>query len=69
MTAATVSFVATGQSYSSALFPTPLMPSLSLMGMGSVSQLEKEVVPAKHEGRDDLIEVAAILALLKLISS
>ena len=57
-----------GQSYSQALFPTPLMPSLSLMGMGSIPQVAKEAVPTKPEGREELVEVVAILALLKLIS-
>lgn len=49
--------------YPAALFPTAMFPSLSTMG--STPQA-KETAPAKQEGRDELVEVGAILALLKL---
>jgi hypothetical protein len=64
--AAVTSPSTTPQSYSSALFPAPLMPSLSLMGMGGMPQMAKESPAAKQEGRDELVEVGAILVLLKL---
>jgi hypothetical protein len=54
------------QSYSPALFPTPLMPSLSQMGMGYATQMAKETPPTRPEGRDELVEVGTLLALLKL---
>jgi hypothetical protein len=56
------------QSYSPPLFPTPLMPSLSLMGTGGTLQMVKEAAPVRQGGQDELVEVGAILVLLKLIS-
>jgi len=52
------------QTYTPALFPMPMFPSLSQMG--STPQPVKEPAQAKQEARDELVEVGTILALLKL---
>jgi hypothetical protein len=54
----------TQQGYSGALFPTQMFPSLTQIGTSA----QQEMAPAtgKQEGRDELVEYGAILALLKL---
>jgi len=52
-------------SYTPALFPSPLLPSLSTMG--STTPPVKAPLEAKREGQDELVEVGAMLALLKLV--
>ncbi len=52
------------QSYSPALFPSPMMPSLSTMGS---TQPMMEPVPTRKDGKDELVEAGAILAALKII--
>ena len=52
-------------SYSLALFPSPLLPSLSTMG--SVPQPAKMQQEVRHEGVDELVEVGALLVILKLV--
>lgn len=52
-------------SYAPALFPSTMFPSLSTMGStGPPAMVPQE---AKREGRDELVEVGAMLALLKLV--
>jgi len=52
-------------SYSPALFPSPLIPSMSTMGS---SPPPAKVPPeSRHDGRDELVEVGAVLAILKII--
>lgn len=51
------------QTYAPALFPMPMFPSLSQMG--TVAR-PVEPVPQKQGERDELIEVGAMLALMKL---
>jgi hypothetical protein len=41
-----------------------MFPSLSAMGM---QQPTKETPPQKQDGRDELVEVGAVLVLLKLV--
>jgi hypothetical protein len=52
-------------SYTPALFPAPLLPSLSTMG--SMQQPAKMAQEPEREGRDELVEVGAMLAILKLV--
>ena len=52
-------------SYTPALFPSPLIPSLSMMG--SAPPPVKAPQEVKREGQDELVEVGAILALLKIV--
>ena len=52
------------QAYASALFPAPMFPSLS--PMAAPMQPPEEAARGKQESRDELVEVGAILALLKL---
>lgn len=52
------------QSYSPALFPTAMFPSLSQMG--STPPPAQESQPSKPPERDEVIEMAAIMALMKL---
>jgi len=52
-------------SYAPALFPTVMLPSLS--NTGSAPQPVKPLQEAKHEGPDELVEVGALLAILKLV--
>jgi hypothetical protein len=52
-------------SYTPALFPSPMLPSLSLMG--NAPPPEKMPQEARREGQDELVEVGAMLALLKLV--
>ena len=56
---------ALAQGYTPALFPMPMLPSLSLMG--SLPQASSEQPAKKQGGQDELIEVGAILAMLKLV--
>jgi len=53
------------QSYAPALFPSSMFPALS--GMGSTLPAAKEAPAPKSEGRDELVEVGTMLALLKLV--
>jgi len=53
------------QSYTPALFPSPMFPSLA--GMGSTPPAAKEAPTPKPDGRDELVEVGTMLALLKLV--
>ena len=53
------------QSYSPALFPSSMFPSLA--GMGSTPLAAKEAATPKPDGRDELVEVGTMLALLKLV--
>jgi len=57
-------------SYSSALFPTPMFPSLSRYGMTSgTDQPLPSKEPQKREAEtNDLLEVGVLLAILKLAS-
>ena len=50
--------------YSSALFPTPMFPTLSLPS--PMAQPVKETQAVKAQEKDELVEVGAILALLKV---
>lgn len=50
--------------YSQPLFPMPMFPSLSQMGTAAQPPMER--MEGKQEGRDELLEVGAILAFLKL---
>ncbi|MDG6900821.1 MAG: hypothetical protein JRM80_02520 [Nitrososphaerota archaeon] len=52
------------QGYSMALFPTTMFPSLSQMGGKALPPVQPPVV--KQDARDDLVEVGAMIALLKL---
>lgn len=52
------------QWYSVALFPTTMFPSLSQLGSQVVPPFQPTT--AKQEPRDDLVEVGAMIALLKL---
>jgi len=55
-------------SYTPALFPAPMLPSLSTMGTPSMPAAPKESLrERREEGRDELVEVGTILALLKLV--
>ena len=55
------------QTYSPALFPSPMLPSLSQVPGLASAQPPKEASAMKQEGsRDELVEMGAILALLKL---
>jgi len=51
--------------YTPPLFPGPIIPSLSTMG-GMYAQ-SKPPQEEKHEGRDELLEVGTMLAILKLV--
>ncbi len=51
--------------YTGALFPAPLLPALSQMGAASVQPIESE--EGKSSDRDELVEVGAVLVLLKLV--
>jgi len=51
-------------SYSPALFPGPLLPSMSVVGSAPQPAKPHE---ARHEERDELVEVGAVLAILKLV--
>jgi hypothetical protein len=51
--------------YSSALFPTPIIPALN--SLRTYSQPTGEANPQKQSERDELVEAGAILALLKLV--
>jgi len=52
-------------SYTPALFPSPLLPSLSVMG--STPPPAKAPQEVKREGQDEVVEIGAMLALLKLV--
>jgi len=52
-------------SYTPALFPSPMLPSLSLMG--SPPSQAKAPQEVRREREDELVEVGAMLALLKLV--
>ncbi|MDG6994273.1 MAG: hypothetical protein JRN36_05260, partial [Nitrososphaerota archaeon] len=52
-------------SYSPALFPTTLLPSLSISM--PVPQPPSEQVPKNQAREDDLVEMGAILALARLL--
>ena len=52
-------------SYSPALFPSPLLPSMSTMG--SAPPPAKSQQESRHDGRDELVEVGALVAILKII--
>ena len=51
-------------SYTPALFPMPFLPSLSTMG--TTQQPARMAPEPKREGRDELVEMGIILAVLKL---
>ena len=51
--------------YTPALFPGPLLPSLSTMG--GTQQPAMAPAELKREGRDELVEVGTMLAILKLV--
>ena len=51
-------------SYAPALFPSPLLPPMSI---ASSPQPAKPPQETKPEGRDELVEAGALLAILKLI--
>ena len=53
------------QGYSGPLFSTPMFPSLSQMGAPAPTTSQP---PPTNQGRDELLEVGAILAVLKLLS-
>ena len=53
------------QAYSSAVFPTVMLPSL--FPMAAPAQPVREMARGKMEERDELVEVGAILAMLKLV--
>ena len=53
------------QGYTGPLFPGPMFPSLSQMGTPPTAAVPP---PPTSEGRDELLEVGAILAALKLLS-
>ena len=53
------------QGFTGALFPGPMFPSLSQMG---APQPTAGQTPPASQGRDELLEVGAILAVLKLLS-
>ena len=50
--------------YSMALFPTSMFPPISQLG--TIPQPTKETAQRKPEERDELLEVGAVLALLRL---
>ncbi len=50
--------------YSGALFPTPILPALSRMD--TMAMPTKEAAQKKSDDRDELVEVGAVLALLRL---
>ena len=52
-------------SYTPALFPMPLLPAMSVMG--SAPQPVKPPQESRHEGPDEIVEVGALLAMLKLL--
>jgi len=52
-------------SHTPALFPLPLLPAMSVMG--SAPQPAKSPQETRNEGRDELVEVGALLAVLKII--
>jgi len=54
------------QTYSPALFPTSMFPSISQVG--TQPQPPREAAPAKPSERDELVEAGAILVLLRLLS-
>jgi hypothetical protein len=54
-------------SYTPALFPSPLIPPMSAMGTAPQPQPAKSSQETRHDGRDELVEVGAILAILKLV--
>lgn len=51
--------------YAGALFPNPILPALSPTGASAV--LPKETAEKKPAERDELVEMGAVLALLKLV--
>ncbi len=51
--------------YSPALFPTTLLPSLSLST--GVTQVPSEPVPKSQAAEDDVVKVGAVLALARLL--
>ena len=53
------------QGYSGSLFPGTMFPSLSQIGAPPTTTSQP---PPSSQGRDELLEVGAILALLKLLS-
>jgi hypothetical protein len=53
------------QGYSAALFPAQMFPTLN--PIIQPVQMAKEASIAKHEGKDELVEVGTMLALLKLV--
>jgi len=71
MASMATSYMATSSSstqpvlYSPSLFPSPFFPSMS--AMGSAQQPAKPLQETKHEERDELVEVGALLAVLKLV--
>jgi len=50
--------------YSSALFPTSMLPPISQLG--TMALPTKEMTQRKPEERDELVEIGTILVLLKL---
>lgn len=54
------------QGYSGPLFPAPMFPSLSQMGAPPTTA--GQAPPSASQGRDELLEAGAILAVLKLLS-
>ena len=54
------------QGYAGPLFPAPMFPSLSQMG--APPSATSRPPPPVTQGRDELLEVGAILAALKLLS-
>jgi hypothetical protein len=54
------------QGYTGPLFPAPMFPSLSQMGAPPSVTIQPP--PPTNQGRDELLEVGAILAVLKLLS-
>lgn len=54
------------QGYAGPLFPAPMFPSLSQMG--TPPSATSRPPPPAGQGRDELLEVGAILAVLKLLS-
>ena len=52
-------------SYTPALFPTPLLPSMSVMG--SAPPQAKAPQEVGREKQDELVEMGAMLALLKIV--
>ena len=53
--------------YSPALFPTTLLPSLSLSPPTGVPQAPSEPVPKSQAAEDDVVKVGAVLALARLL--